>query len=83
MPDIDPAALSRPSISSSTPILPPKSLSIVPPPSSSATKTMSSKTEKIPPRIDLEPLYVSLKNAVGEKWGAYSEAVGKFVMGML
>ena len=83
MPDIDPAALSRPSISSSTPILPPKSLSIVPPPSSAATKTMSTKTERIPPRIDLEPLYVALKKEVGERWREYSEAVGRFVMGML
>ena len=79
MPDIDPSALSRPSISSSTPILPPKSLSIVPPPSG---KTMS-KTEKIPPRIDLEPLYTGLKNVVGERWGEYSEAVRRFVMGRL
>lgn len=43
---------------------------------------MSSKTEKIPPRIDLEPLYVALKKEVGERWREYSEAVGRFVMGM-
>lgn len=76
MPDIDPAALSRPSLTSSTPILPPKSLSIVPP---SAPKI--SKSNHVPPRIDLEPLYTALKAAVGENWATYKEAVSLFVMG--
>ncbi|KFY74200.1 hypothetical protein V499_05760 [Pseudogymnoascus sp. VKM F-103] len=76
MPDIDPAALSRPSLTSTTPILPPKSLSIVPP---SAPKT--SKSNHVPPRIDLEPLYTALKAAVGENWATYKEAVSLFVMG--
>jgi len=77
MPDIDPAALNRPSITSSTPILPPKTLSIVPPP---APKV--SKSNHVPPRIDLEPLYTALKSAIGEYWGIYKDAVTLFVMGL-
>lgn len=76
MPDIDPAALSRPSISS-TPILPPKTLNSA---SQSAQKAVS---KLIPPRIDLEPLYTALKAAIGEHWATYKEAVGLFVLGMI
>lgn len=81
MPDIDPAALSRPSVASATPILPPKSLSIVPPPAAAAPKV--SKSNHVPPRIDMEPLYKALKAAVGEHWGSYQEAISLFVMGEL
>jgi transcriptional coactivator HFI1/ADA1 len=76
MPDIDPAALSRPSVSSSTPILPPKSLSANAP---SAQKV--SKSSHVPPRIDLEPLYTALKAAIGEHWATYKNAISLFVMG--
>jgi transcriptional coactivator HFI1/ADA1 len=75
MPDIDPAALSRPMIST-TPILPPKPLSAQAP---SAPKI--SKSSHVPPRIDLEPLYTALKSAIGEHWGAYKESISLFVMG--
>ncbi len=80
MPDIDPAALSRASISSSTPILPPKALSIVPLSSIPVSKPV--KSDKIPPRIDLEPLYNALKNSIGEEWSRYCEAVRMYAMGM-
>lgn len=76
MPDIDPAALSRPSISSSTPILPPKAITVAAPSSQKV-----SKSSHVPPRIDLEPLYTALKAAIGENWGIYKEAVSLFVMG--
>lgn len=76
MPDIDPAALlSRPAIST-TPILPPKTLSapIVP-------KVV--KVNHVPPRIDLEPLYASLKAAIGsENWKIYTKAFGAFMIGV-
>jgi transcriptional coactivator HFI1/ADA1 len=75
MPDIDPAALSRPPIST-TPILPPKTLSasIIPVPK-------VAKSNHVPPRIDLEPLYTTLKAAIGENWKTYKEALGLFMMG--
>ncbi|KAF4636326.1 hypothetical protein G7Y89_g1757 [Cudoniella acicularis] len=60
MPDIDPAALSRPSIST-TPILPPKTLS-----ASMPSVPKVAKSSHVPPRIDLEPLYTSLKLAIGQ-----------------
>jgi hypothetical protein len=75
MPDIDPAALSRPSIST-TPILPPKTISA---PASNAPKV--SKSNHVPARIDLEPLYTALKSAIGEYWGTYKESISLFVMG--
>ena len=76
MPDIDPAALSRPSVISSTPILPPKSLNVTAPSSQKV-----SKSSHVPPRIDLEPLYTALKAAIGENWGTYKNAISLFVMG--
>lgn len=76
MPDIDPAALSRPSIISTTPILPPKTLS-----SSAPNVSKVSKAQHIPARIDIEPLYTALKTAIGEHWGTYKESVSLFVMG--
>ncbi|KAI9736480.1 MAG: transcriptional coactivator hfi1/ADA1 [Claussenomyces sp. TS43310] len=78
MPDIDPAALSRPSVSSSAPILPPKSLNVSIPSSQKV-----SKSSHVPPRIDLEPLYTALKSSIGENWAAYKEAISLFVMGQL
>jgi transcriptional coactivator HFI1/ADA1 len=76
MPDIDPAALSRPSVISTTPILPPKTISASVP---SAPKV--SKSNHVPARIDLEPLYTALKLAIGDHWGAYKESISLFVMG--
>ncbi|KAH8820945.1 transcriptional regulator of RNA polII, SAGA, subunit-domain-containing protein [Xylogone sp. PMI_703] len=78
MPDIDPAALSQPSVISTTPILPPKTIN-APTPSSQKV----SKSSHVPPRIDLEPLYTALKQAIGENWGTYKESISLFVMGQL
>lgn len=76
MPDIDPAALSRPAIST-TPILPPKTIS-----SAASITPKVAKISAVPPRIDLEPLYTALKQAIGEQWGTYKESISLFVMGM-
>ncbi|CAJ2502515.1 Uu.00g099090.m01.CDS01 [Anthostomella pinea] len=78
MPDIDPAALSRPSVSHSTPVL--KSITVSAPASQKITKT----SQIIPARIDLEPLYASLKSAIGnEQWNFYKESTTEFMSGRL
>jgi hypothetical protein len=75
MADVDPAALlSRPAAISTTPILPPKSITTT----SNAPKLAK---VQIPPRIDVEPIYTALKLAVGEHWPVYKDAVSLFVMG--
>ncbi|KAH8671380.1 transcriptional regulator of RNA polII, SAGA, subunit-domain-containing protein [Xylariales sp. PMI_506] len=77
MPDIDPAALSRPSVNLSTPIL--KSITVSTP---SAQKPKTSQI--IPARIDLEPLYTALKSAIGsEQWTIYKESTTQFMLGRL
>ena len=79
MPDIDPAALSR---SDSVATANPSSLSLSKVnsvsalPSQKATKAVSTAQ-----RIDLEPLYTSLKAAIGDNWGKYKEAISLFVLG--
>ena len=79
MPDIDPAALSR---SDSLTIANPSSLSlkqlngVSALPSQKATKSANSAQ-----RIDLEPLYTSLKVAIGDNWGKYKEAISLFIIG--
>jgi transcriptional coactivator HFI1/ADA1 len=79
MPDIDPAALSRPTVSLSTPILSTKTLSITAPGSQKTPKT----SQIIPARIDLEPLYSALKSAIGpEQWLVYKESLSNFLLGM-
>lgn len=78
MPDIDPAALSRPSVSVSTPILSTKTLAIAAPGSTKAVKT----SQIIPSRIDLEPLYTALKAAISsEQWLIYKESTTEFLTG--
>ncbi|KAI1778160.1 transcriptional regulator of RNA polII, SAGA, subunit-domain-containing protein [Hypoxylon cercidicola] len=78
MPDIDPAALSRPSVNLSTPTL--KSITVSAPVSQKVTKT----SQIIPARIDLEPLYTALKSAIGnEQWNTYKEATTQFIIGRL
>ncbi|KAI5861234.1 transcriptional regulator of RNA polII, SAGA, subunit-domain-containing protein [Durotheca rogersii] len=78
MPDIDPAALSRPSISISTPTL--KSITVSAPTTQKVTKT----SQIIPTRIDLEPLYTALKSTIGaEQWNTYKDAITQFVLGRL
>lgn len=79
MPDIDPAALSRPAVALSTPVLSTKPLSINATGSAKITKT----SQIIPARIDLEPLYTSLKSAISsEQWLTYKEAIAEFLTGM-
>jgi hypothetical protein len=73
--DIDPTALSRPI--STTPILPPKTIS-----TTVVTAVKPSKPSgHVPPRIDLEPLYTALKTAIGDHWGTYKDSINLFVMG--
>ncbi|TDZ27289.1 Transcriptional coactivator hfi1 [Colletotrichum spinosum] len=81
MPDIDPAALSsRPSANLSTPTLSTKSITVQPPGSIKTTKT----SQIIPARIDLEPLYTALKQAIGpEAWVVYKESSTEFLIGRL
>ncbi|KAI8232299.1 Transcriptional coactivator HFI1/ADA1 [Colletotrichum sp. SAR 10_86] len=81
MPDIDPAALSsRPSVNLSTPTLSNKSITVQPPGSIKAAKT----SQIIPARIDLEPLYTALKQAIGpEAWIVYKESTTEFLIGRL
>lgn len=77
MPDIDPAALSsRPSVHLSTPVL--KTITV----STPATQKITKTSQIIPARIDLEPLYTSLKIAIGpERWNAYKDATTQFMLG--
>lgn len=78
MPDIDPAALSRPTVTLSTPVLSNKSLSLG---VAGAAKT-AKLSQIIPARIDLEPLYSALKSAVSsEQWAVYKEATAEFLIG--
>jgi transcriptional coactivator HFI1/ADA1 len=74
--NIDPTALSRPI--STTPILPPKTISATAP---NVAKSSSKISGHVPQRIDLEPLYTALKLAIGEHWGTYKESISLFVMG--
>lgn len=81
MPDIDPAALSR---SDSMTIANPSLLSLKQvngystPPSQKAPKTVSTAQ-----RIDLEPLYTSLKAAIGDHWTKYKDALRLYILGTL
>lgn len=78
MVDINPAALSRPSISLSTPVLPTKSINVSVPTIHKAPKT----SQLIPARIDLEPIYTALKASIGaEQWPTYKEAIANFLLG--
>ena len=80
MPDIDPAALTR-SDSFSQPLLPSVSLAKA----NGATASASQKVTKslnTAQRIDLEPLYTSLKSAIGDHWGEYKDGISLFVLGL-
>jgi transcriptional coactivator HFI1/ADA1 len=79
MVDINPAALSRPSISLSTPVLSKQSINVSVPSIHKAPKT----SQLIPARIELEPIYTALKAAIGaEQWSTYKEAITNFLIGM-
>lgn len=78
MVDINPAALSRPSISLSTPILSNKSINVSVPSIHKAPKT----SQLIPARVDLEPIYTKLKSSIGaEQWPTYKESITNFLIG--
>ena len=73
---VDPGALSRPSISSTTPILPPKASN-----GATSAQKVVKPVVALPPRIDLEPLYIGLKAAIGDNWASYKESLALFIMG--
>ncbi|ERS95936.1 hypothetical protein HMPREF1624_07471 [Sporothrix schenckii ATCC 58251] len=78
MPDINPADLSRPAVSLSTPILSNKSITV------SSSLKPSKAGQSIPPRIELEQAYTSLRMAVGnEQWKIYKTATTQFLIGRL
>lgn len=79
MPDINPADLSRPAVSLSTPTLASKTITV----STPSTNPKPIKTSQIiPARIDLEPIYAALKSAVGnEAWAKYKESITQFLIG--
>ncbi|KAK4463386.1 transcriptional regulator of RNA polII, SAGA, subunit-domain-containing protein [Cladorrhinum samala] len=80
MVDIDPAALSRPSVSVSTPILQNKTINVSAPSLHKPVKT----SQLIPARIDLEPIYTALKVSIGaEQWVVYKETITNFLIGRL
>ncbi|KAJ4166725.1 hypothetical protein NW754_016651 [Fusarium falciforme] len=80
MPDIDPAALSRPSISLSTPILSNKTLAG----SGTGAPKIAKSSQIIPARIDLEAPYAALKAAIGnEQWPIYKASTSEFLTGRL
>ncbi|KAK4249051.1 transcriptional regulator of RNA polII, SAGA, subunit-domain-containing protein [Corynascus similis CBS 632.67] len=80
MVDINPAALSRPSISISTPVLSKQSINVSVPSIHKAPKT----SQLIPARIDLEPIYTALKASIGaEQWPTYKESITNFLIGRL
>ena len=78
MPDIDPAALTRQGSSSLTASTPTAAARLSVAPSSSQKQ---SKTVSMGQRIDLEPLYMALKSAIGEYWVPYKEATSLFILG--
>lgn len=47
------------------------------------TKTKTSPRMTAAPRLDLEPLYTELKNAIGKNWADYKEATTLFLIGIL
>jgi transcriptional coactivator HFI1/ADA1 len=64
----------------------PADLSIVSPTlttkSPATLSTALNKNGKIPvPRVDLEPIYVQLKAALGDQWTDYKAAVNAFTLG--
>ncbi|KAL2131508.1 hypothetical protein VTI74DRAFT_4950 [Chaetomium olivicolor] len=80
MVDINPAALSRPSISITTPVLAKQSINVSIPSLHKAPKT----SQLIPARIDLEPIYTALKASIGaEQWPTYKESITNFLIGRL
>ncbi|OCL06310.1 hypothetical protein AOQ84DRAFT_343503 [Glonium stellatum] len=66
-------------VSTSTPIIPSKA-----PPSSTPTLKTAGKPTVSAQRIDLEPLYTTLKSVIGDiDWAIYKESISLFVLGQL
>lgn len=81
MPDIDPAALSRPDpITTAVPASLSLHKSNGTPPVAAAK---AAKVVNAAQRIDLEPLYTSLKYLIGDNWAKYKEALSMFILGVL
>ncbi|KAK4693508.1 transcriptional coactivator HFI1/ADA1, partial [Lecanoromycetidae sp. Uapishka_2] len=81
MPNIDPAALG---FSDPVTTANPASLSLSKTNGVSAQPSLKAiKTVNTAQRIDLEPLYTSLKAAIGDNWGTYKEAFSQFALGLL
>lgn len=77
MPDIDPAALSRPSMTVETPTLSNKSINI-----NGLGLQKPIKASSIPSRIDLEPYYAAVKAFIpADKWALYKETVANLAFG--
>ena len=79
MPDIDPAALTRTESFSHT-----NSSHAVSSKANGSYPQISQKPAKAAntaQRIDIEPLYTSLKVAISDRWGDYKEAISLFVLG--
>ena len=83
MPDIDPASLQT----AETPQTFNPSVFISQKPNASSTSTAAptkatkADKDKGQQRIEVEPIYTSLKANIGEKWTEYKEAIGLFVLG--
>ena len=52
-----------------------------PPPLSTGTNQKSNKPPQVIPRVDIEPLYTSLKSAIGDNWATYKDGVSRFILG--
>lgn len=79
MPDIDPAALTR-TESYSHPLAPPP-LTTKLGGLTASTSQKSAKATNAAQRVDLEPLYTSLKAAIGDYWNEYKDAISLFMLG--
>lgn len=78
--DIDPATLG---FSDSVTTANPASLSLSKTNGFSAQPSLKAiKTVNTAQRIDFEPLYTSLKAAIGDNWGFYKDAFNQFMLGM-
>lgn len=79
MPDIDPAALSRPAVSLSTPTMAAKTLAM-----GASGGALKKASQIIPPRIDLEPYYAAVRAFVpNDKWALYKETLCNLAYGRL
>lgn len=83
MPDIDPTSLGRVdggatlANGASTPVTASKTL-----PSATPSSFKASKPAAPAPRVDLEPIYTSLKSAVSsQNWSTYKDAISGFMLG--